>query len=121
VCAANSKQDAFDAVVKKHDMRTTKPSKQARKAARAAKAALLTEARMLADDGYVWPAVVAKDVKKVAAGVFEDAASYAKIAEGTPWVEVSWASKAASERFNEAASRVRLELGLPPRGEGCPS
>lgn len=74
------------------------------------------QANDLMDSEYLWPSNVQQDVSDRAAAVFELAAIYQEAADSG---EISFADGSLNDRVNISASRIRLQLGLSPRGD-CP-
>ena len=86
-------------------------SEGARKsAAKAAKGRQRAARALVAEQ---WPPEVAEDVEKVAQGMYEHAAVMLIVAEKG----YRWTGEEDFSAGSKASSRVRLALGLPPRGD----
>lgn len=80
--------------------------------------AVAAAAQGISDPDYLWPEPVRKDLQLVGADLYEQSAWYASVAEADTWADTS--DYRSGAKASRAASAVRLALGLPPRGEGCP-
>jgi carbohydrate-selective porin OprB len=119
VCPANKAEKAYYKTQQKYDEYVSydqPPSEATKKAAKAASDAEATAAVMLTDPGFLWPKEVRADVQDVATGLYETSAWYEDVAKAKSWNDVRSFPKVSNR---DAASTVRLLLGLPPRGE-CP-
>lgn len=112
ICSSNEAMDRFYATDYQYAALGAPLSEEARKAARKYAKANAVAARKMADPEYIWPESVAPMVKKVAAGLYEDSASVSAMLEDNEVALIDSGSM-------KPATRVRLELGLPPRGKGC--
>lgn len=118
VCPANDANLAFNAAVEKYEgeqLSSARLKAKTRAAARKAAAAQEEAARALTDDGYVWPKNVRKPLEGVALAMYDDAALLKVMAKkGSRWED--WTGASAD---HESSSKVRLRLGLAPRGGDC--
>lgn len=120
VCPANAAKDALIAAIDKYDSYDDDegPSRQTRKALRAAAEAYAETAQLLVDDNYTWPKKAKSAVERIATYYYETSAEYSALSErGARWDDVE--SSDSSETFSKDVARVRLMLTLPPAGEGC--
>lgn len=117
VCPSNAALDAYRRVWDRFDNPNSPddaPHPRTKEAARKKLDADTEAAQALADPDYVWPASVREDVVAVATELFEGAVVYKEIVEASAWSDVR-----AFPEGGDAASTVRVALGLPLRGE-CP-
>ncbi len=114
VCPTNSLIDQYDASGQSSESLQVSPDK-AELASRISQS-MQQQAKDLMDPGYVWPSSVQQDVSDRAAAVFEMAAVYQDVADSG---QEAFVDGALNERVNISASRIRLQLGLSPRGD-CP-
>ena len=122
VCPANDAGDKYSKMYDRFELYASNsdtPNPKTQKAAQAAADAKVRQAQILSDPEAGWPSSLRKDLDAIATQNYEFAAWYSSIADAKTWSDVE--SVPGSGKGSKAASSVRLKLGLPPRGEGCPN
>jgi hypothetical protein len=77
--------------------------------------ALVVQSKALSDPKFIWPQEIRKDISFMAADAFANAANMKQAIKGE---EIQADPKNVTETGN-TASRIRMFLNLPVRGEGC--
>lgn len=116
ICPANEAGEAVNAAAPDYPADDDLVGSKVRAAARRAAVADAAGAKMLADDGYVWPKNVRASIQNVALDMYESAATMKAVSrKGATYAD--WPESDGS--LMTAASKVRLLLDLPPRNSGC--
>lgn len=121
VCVSNAAKDKFSQVQQRLDPNTysdTSIAAKIKKVSQQTADIVAASAQGLSDPSFVWPQAVQEDMQKVGADLYEQSAWYASVADSETWADVD--TYRGSAKSSRAASAVRLALGLPPRGSGCP-